>query len=69
MTRLLSIRRGLRREEAALYIGLKPTKFDQLVREKRLPEPVRIDGCVVWDVKKLDAAFDELSDPRNVWDD
>ena len=66
---MLTIARGLRREDAAAYVGLKVTKFNELVREGRLPEPIRIDGCRVWDVKKLDAAFDELSEPRNPWDE
>ena len=65
--RLLT-RRGLRREDAAAYVGLKLTKFDELVKDHRLPKPVRIDGCVIWDREKLDAAFDELSEPRNDWD-
>lgn len=65
----IPVRRGLRREDAALYVGFKPTKFDELVKDGRMPLPVRVDGCVVWDVKKLDAAFDDLSDDRNEWDD
>lgn len=65
----LPTRRGLRREEAALYVGLRPTKFDELVKKGKMPKPCRIEGCVIWDVRKLDAAFDELSEPRNDWDE
>ena len=55
-------RRGLRREDAARYVGLSPTKFDALVADGRMPKAKRIDGCVVWDIRKLDAAFDDLPD-------
>lgn len=55
-------RRGLRREDAAGYVGIGPSKFDMLVDDGRMPKPFRIDGCVVWDVRKLDMAFDALSE-------
>lgn len=63
--------RGLRREAAARYIGVSPTKFDQLVADGRMPKPIHIDGCVVWDLRTLDLAFDALStqdDEVNPWD-
>lgn len=53
-------RRGLRRTEAADYVGVSPGKFDQLVADRRMPAPRLIDGCVIWDVRDLDAAFDDL---------
>jgi predicted DNA-binding transcriptional regulator AlpA len=62
--------RGLRREEAARYVGVSPTKFDQLVADGRMPVPVRIDGCVVWDRHEMDLAFDALRDQHggaNPW--
>ena len=43
-------RRGLSRVEAAMYIGISASKFDELVRDGRLPGPKRIDGRKVWDV-------------------
>lgn len=55
-----SIRRGLSRTEAAEYIGISGTKFGQLVQEKRMPAPKKIDGRNVWDVYALDAFFDAL---------
>lgn len=58
------LRRALRREDAAGYVGVSPTKFDQLVADGRMPRPFRIDGCVLWDIRKLDAAIDLLSDPH-----
>lgn len=53
-------RRGLRREESARYVGVSPTKFDEMVRDGDMPRPKRIGGCVVWDLKRLDMAFDAL---------
>jgi predicted DNA-binding transcriptional regulator AlpA len=53
-------RRGLRREEAAAYIGFSARKFDELVADGRMPKPKRIDGVVVWDIHRLDLAFDAL---------
>lgn len=55
-------RRGLRREEAALYIGISPTKFDELVEDGRMPRPKGIDKAKVWDIHLLDAAFDALDE-------
>src|SRR5688500_16828324 len=63
-------RRGLRRDAAASYVGVSPTKFDELVKDRRMPKPFHIDGCVLWDIRKLDAAFDALRDGEgNPWDD
>jgi len=35
-----------------------------------MPKPVRIDGCVIWDLRQLDLAFDVLGEPDQVnpWD-
>jgi hypothetical protein len=63
--------RGLSREEAARYIGVGPTKFDQLVADGRMPKGIRIDGRRVWDVRQLDVAFDALigdDGDANPWD-
>jgi predicted DNA-binding transcriptional regulator AlpA len=68
-------RRGLSRTEAAMYVGISPSKFDELVTDNRMPKPRLIDCRKVWDVQELDLAFDEL--PRedspllagNTWDD
>lgn len=54
-------RRGLRRAEAAIYIGVSPSKFDQLVADKRMPPCFKVDGCRIWDIRALDRAFDTLS--------
>lgn len=64
-------RRGLRREEAALYVGVSPSKFDQMVSDGRMPKPKRIDRCAVWDLRRLDSAWDALPGEEpvsNPWD-
>ena len=68
-------RRGLSRDEAAMYVGISPCKFDELIMDGRMPAARRIDGRKVWDVRELDLCFDDL--PRedsglttgNSWDD
>ena len=62
-------RRGLSRDEAAMYIGISASKFDELVRDGRMPAPRRIDSRKVWDVHQLDLAFNELPVEGNSWDD
>jgi len=59
--------RGLRREDAAAYIGVSPSKFDQWVERGVMPKPKRVDRIVLWDRKALDAAFvvQEDGDPRD----
>ncbi len=57
-------RRGLSRIESAIYIGISPTKFDQLVEDGRMPKPIHLDGRRLWDLRKLDQCFDALdTDP------
>lgn len=52
--------RGLCREEAARYVGVGTTKFDELVSDGRMPKPKRVDGRLVWDRLALDACFTDL---------
>lgn len=53
--------RGLSRVQAAAYIGVSPTLFDEMVQDGRMPKPVRINKRTVWDRVKLDHAFAALS--------
>jgi len=55
--------RLLRVTDAAAYIGLRETKFRELVDAGRIPKPRRQDGVVAWDVRDLDAYVDGL--PRD----
>jgi hypothetical protein len=55
-----------------MYIGISPSKFDELVADGRMPAPVRIDSRNVWDIRRLDLAFDTLAmedTARNSWED
>jgi predicted DNA-binding transcriptional regulator AlpA len=46
--------------QAAEYVGVSPTTFDRMVKDGLMPQPIRIYGRTVWDVRKLDAAFAAL---------
>ncbi len=64
----------MRREEAAHYVGISPRKFDAWVDARLMPQPCRIEGVVLWDIRQLDLALDEMfdhSDERepNPWDE
>jgi predicted DNA-binding transcriptional regulator AlpA len=61
--------RGLSRTQAAAYVGVSPTLFDEMVDDGRMPQPVRINARVVWDRFQLDAAFAALSDAGTDDDD
>lgn len=52
--------RGLSREEAARYIGVSTTLFDEMVADGRMPRAKKINSRVVWDRFALDAAFSDL---------
>lgn len=62
--------RGLSREEAARYIGVGTTKFDEMVKAGRMPKPKRLDGRLVWDRIALDMAFGDIPEDghRNFFD-
>lgn len=63
---------GLRREAAAEFVAVSPSKFDGLVHDGRMPPPMRIDGITCWDVDQLRAAWARLRDQAaadsNEWD-
>lgn len=65
--------RGLSRVETAAYIGVSPSLFDIMVKDKRMPEPIRINARTIWDRRKVDQAFEALqSEPAlevNPWDE
>ncbi len=64
--------RGLSRVQSAEYVGVGTTKFDEMVRDGRMPKPKQIDGRNVWDRRALDAAFTALpndaDEDANPWD-
>jgi predicted DNA-binding transcriptional regulator AlpA len=61
--------RGLSRVQAAAYIGISPSLFDEMVKDGRMPQPVRINSRVLWDRLQLDEAFAALSDGGTNGDD
>ena len=66
-----NLKRGFNLSEAAEYIGVGTTKFDDLVNQRRMPQPREIDTRTVWDVCELDEYFDQLPQrgerPRGTW--
>jgi predicted DNA-binding transcriptional regulator AlpA len=56
--------RGLSRDEAARYVGVGCTKFDEMVADGRMPRPKRVDGRVIWDRLRIEAAFTDLPDDK-----
>ena len=63
--------RGLSRVQSAVYVGVGSTKFDEMVKDGRMPKPKRVDGRTIWDRVGLDAAFENLSSEVEVnpWDE
>jgi len=70
-------KRAFSRREAAYYLGISPSFFDDLVKNGEMPKPIHLGRRTLWDVRQLDEAFDKeldevfdnLSDPDpNPWD-
>jgi predicted DNA-binding transcriptional regulator AlpA len=63
-------RRGLSRVEAAAYVGVSPSMFDQMVQDGRMPSPKLVNSRTIWDRVALDVAFEALPDrdAPNPWD-
>jgi hypothetical protein len=55
-------RRGLSRVEAAMYIGISPSKFDELRKSHRIGPPKVLDGRLIFTVERLDEFLDALPD-------
>ena len=51
---------GLSRAEAAEYIGVGLSLFDQMVADGRMPKPKLINSRKVWQRQRVDEAFAEL---------
>jgi hypothetical protein len=54
------VRLGLSRAEAAEYIGVGVSLFDQMVTDGRMPKPKLINTRKVWHRGRVDEAFAEL---------
>ena len=61
---------GLRRADAAAYVGLSAGTFDKAVDLGAMPQPVDIAGVKVWSRRALERALDpEAAIPANPWDE
>jgi predicted DNA-binding transcriptional regulator AlpA len=47
-------------------VGVGATKFDEMVADGRMPRPKRVDGRVIWDRLKIEAAFSDLPEDTRV---
>lgn len=66
--------RGLRRTEAAAYIGVSVSMFDWMIAQGLMPKPKRVGGRVIWDRLKVDEAFtaipgDDEKPKQSFWDE
>lgn len=58
--------RGLSADEAARYIGVGRTMFEELVASRKMPRPKRIGSRVIYDRFEVDACFSDIeSAPAN----
>ncbi len=55
-------RRGLSRVEAAMYLGISPSKFDELHKSGRIGGAKVLDGRKLYAIEILDEFFDTLPD-------
>ena len=60
------VRRGLSRVEAALYLGISPSKFDELRKIGRMGPAKILDGRKLYAIEMLDEFFDALPDESQI---
>lgn len=53
------------RIEAAAYIGVSPSKFDELRKANRVAPPKILDGRLIFTVERLDEFLDALPDENH----
>ena len=51
---------GLSAGQAAAHLGISRTKFDELVKDGRMPQPHCVDGRRLWDRREVEECFDML---------
>ncbi|MGD9915722.1 MAG: helix-turn-helix transcriptional regulator [Rhizobiaceae bacterium] len=52
--------RGLSRPQAAEYVGVSTSLFDEMVRDGRMPKAKTINSRTIWDRLEVDRAFSNL---------
>ena len=62
-------RRGLSRSEAAAYLGISPSKFDELRKANRIAPPKVLDGRLIFITERLDEFLDALPDENQAGND
>jgi hypothetical protein len=68
-------RRGLSREESAMYLGISGGTLDRMRAEGLIAPPRLVGDRKLWDIRDLDMAFDGLplegasTAPDTTWDD
>ena len=56
---------------AAAYVGVSETQFERWVDARLMPKSFKVGDVKLWDSRKIDEAFDELSNAEDefMWDD
>ncbi len=71
MGSVIEMKRGLSKVEAAEYIGVGTTKFDEMVNTQIMPSPRLAGNKTLWDLRELDDYFERLplkgQRPAGVW--
>jgi hypothetical protein len=63
------VRRGFSRLEAATYLGISASKFDELRKANRIAPPKVLDGRLIFTVERLDEFLDALPDENQTSSD
>ena len=61
--------RGRSRLEAATYLGISPSKFDELRKANRIAPPKVLDGRLIFTVERLDEFLDGLPEENQTNND
>jgi hypothetical protein len=64
-----AVRRGLSRLEAATYLGISASKFDELRKANRIAPPKVLDGRLIFTTERLDEFLDALPDENQTDND
>ncbi len=61
---------GLSRVQSAAFICVGTTLFDEMVKDRRMPSPKRVNGKTIWGRLALQEAFAALpsDEDANPWD-